>query len=158
MKGIATRLTVSIGIGAILFSVFLLYQTCPMSRITGGLWSESFDEFLLSGLGLAVFILAIGLSLKFLVVSRLSRINGHLKEAVRQHDYAQLQPIELGGSDEISDLASSFNVLSDELRKRYASLESDVEARTRELELTNERLQHAYPTRFWPMRPRSIRY
>ena len=52
-----------------------------------------------------------------------------------------MRPIGIKGRDEISDLALSFNTLSDKLKKNYASLDQQVKERTEEIENKNRLLE-----------------
>ena len=113
----------------------------PMETIYGQLWSESIKTFIVSGLGLLLFFCAIIFATRFVITNRLTMISRHFVNAAQQEDYSSIRPIEIKGRDEISDLAFSFNTLSDKLKIFYSSLDGQVKERTRELADKNEQLQ-----------------
>ena len=113
----------------------------PMKKIYEQLWSESIPTFLVSGLSLLLFFLAIFLAIRFVITNRLTMISKHFVNASQQEDYSNINPIEIKGRDEIFDLAFSFNTLSSKLRDFYSSLDRQVKERTRELADKNEQLQ-----------------
>jgi two-component system cell cycle sensor histidine kinase/response regulator CckA len=113
----------------------------PMTKVSQKLWLESINTFVFSGIGLILFLLAITLAFKLLIINRLSIITQHFETVASQTDYSQIEPIKIKGSDEIKTLASSFNTLTNKLRKSYSSLDMQVKERTRELEGKNEQLK-----------------
>ena len=113
----------------------------PMASISEQLWSESIKTFLASGLGLLLFFCAIIFTTRFVITNRLTMISKHFVNAAQQEDYSNIRPLEIKGRDEISDLAFSFNTLSDKLKIFYSSLDRQVKDRTRELADKNEQLQ-----------------
>jgi PAS domain S-box-containing protein len=113
----------------------------PMATISEQLWTESIRTFIVSGLGLLLFFLAIIFTNRFVITNRLTMISKHFVDAARQEDYSNIRPIDINGKDEISDLASSFNTLSDKLKIFYSSLDRQVKERTKELADKNEQLQ-----------------
>jgi len=113
----------------------------PMASISEQLWSESIKTFLVSGLGLLLFFCAIIFTTRFVITNRLTMISKHFVNTAQQEDYSNIRPIEITGKDEISDLAFSFNTLSDKLKVFYSSLDRQVKDRTRELADKNEQLQ-----------------
>ncbi len=88
-----------------------------------------------------LFFLAIIFTTRFIITNRLTMISNHFVNAARQEDYSNINYIEIKGRDEIFDLASSFNTLSDKLKSFYSSLDRQVKERTRELADKNEQLQ-----------------
>ena len=88
----------------------------PMKKISEQLWSESIPTFLVSGLSLLLFFLAIIFTTRLVITNRLTIISKHFVNAAQQEDYSNINPIEIKGRDEISDLAFSFNALSDKLK------------------------------------------
>jgi signal transduction histidine kinase len=113
----------------------------PVGRISEIIKSASIASFAVGSLGLCCFFLALGLITKILVINRLTTIAKHFKKAAIQDDYALSEPIEVQGNDEISDLATSFNLLSDKLRRYYAALDDTVRERTKELNEKNSELE-----------------
>ena len=117
----------------------------PMTKVSQKLWSESIDTFVFSMLGIILFLLAIILTFKFLIINRLSIITQHFETVASQTDYSQIELVKIKGTDEIKTLASSFNTLTNKLRKFYSSLDMQVKERTRELEGKNEQLKQDFP-------------
>ncbi len=107
----------------------------PMTKVSQKLWSESVNTFVFSVLGLFLFLLAIALAFKLLIINRLSIITQHFENVASQTDYSQIEPIKIKGKDEIKTLASSFNTLTNKLKKFYSSLDLQVKERTKELRL-----------------------
>ncbi len=107
----------------------------PMSKISQKLWSESVSTFAFSVLGLLLFLLSIAIAFKLTIINRLSIITQHFENVASQTDYSQIDPIKIKGKDEIKTLASSFDTLSNKLRKFYSSLDLQVKERTKELRL-----------------------
>ncbi len=105
------------------------------------MWSESINTFIFSVLELILFLLAIILAFKLLIINRLSIITQHFETVAGQTDYSQIEPVKIKGRDEIKTLASSFNTLTNKLRKHYSSLDMQVKERTKELEGKNEQLK-----------------
>lgn len=112
----------------------------PMDKINKKLWAASMRSFFISGLGIVLFFTGIALAFKFLITDRLSNITRHFEHAAGQTDYAEIEPIEVKGKDEINTLASSFNSLSEKLKGFYASMDMKVKHRTMELERANDKL------------------
>ncbi len=112
----------------------------PMNRITEKLWSESIRAFIAGGVGLVFFFLVIAFTIRFLIINRLRLIARHFATAANQTNHSQIEPVDVRGNDEIADLASSFNTLSEKLGRSYSSLETRVQKRTRELEEKNTQL------------------
>ena len=113
----------------------------PIVKITEQLWPELRQSFFLIALGLLLFFLSIIYLTRFIVTNRLSSITQHLLTAAQQSNYQELTLFEIEGNDEISDLAFSFNILSDKLKSFYSSLETQIKDRTQELADKNEQLQ-----------------
>ena len=113
----------------------------PVGKTTEALWSESIHTYIAGALGLLLFFLAIIFATRFMITNRLTMISKHFANGAQQEDYSNIEPIEIKGRDEISDLAFSFNTLSDKLKSFYSSLDRQVRERTRELAGKNEQLQ-----------------
>lgn len=113
----------------------------PMTKITKQLWSEVIKAYVESGFGLLLFFLSMAIIMKLLITDRLSKIARHFLATVKKSNYAGIEPIKIEGKDEISDLAFSFNILSDKLQNFYSSLEAKVRERTEKLKKTNIQLK-----------------
>jgi two-component system cell cycle sensor histidine kinase/response regulator CckA len=113
----------------------------PMKKIYEQLWSESMPTILVSALALFFFFLAIIYITRFIIINRLTMISQHFINAAQQEDYSGINPIKIKGRDEISNLAFSFNTLTDRLKEYYTSLEMQVKERTIKLEDTNKQLR-----------------
>lgn len=112
----------------------------PMTRVSELFWRQTLGKLAISGLGLILFFLVITLTVKGMMINRLTRIARHFRQAAQQTDYASIEHIAMQGHDEISDIAASYNSLSDRLRNVYSSLERQVQERTGELEEKNRQL------------------
>ncbi len=106
----------------------------PMTKVSQKLGSELFKTFIFSALGLFFFFLTITLAFKYFIANRLSTITQHFETVAGQTDYSKIEPVKIKGRDEIKILASSFNTLTNKLRKFYSSLDMQVKERTMELE------------------------
>jgi signal transduction histidine kinase/CheY-like chemotaxis protein len=107
----------------------------PMTTVSQKLWSESINTFVFSVMGLILFLLSITLAFKLLIINRISIITQHFEAVASQTGYSQIEPVKIKGRDEIKTLASSFNTLTNKLRKFYSSLDMQVKERTKELRL-----------------------
>ena len=114
----------------------------PFADFYSRVVDESKDHLLVLLAILAIGLAVIVIALRLMVVNRLTRISRHMVAATQGSDYSSLDPLEVEGDDEISVLASSFNVLSERLRKKYRDLEGEVGDRTRSIKNSNERLGH----------------
>jgi two-component system, cell cycle sensor histidine kinase and response regulator CckA len=112
----------------------------PMDKINKKLWTESIKNIFVSSLGIFLLFTGIALAFKFLITDRLRSITRHFEQVAEQTDYADIQPLEIKGKDEINTLASGFNRLSEKLKEFYASMDRKVQHRTIELEKANEKL------------------
>ena len=112
----------------------------PMDKINKKLWAESMKNIFISGMGILLLFTGIVLSFKFLITDRLRNITRHFEQVAEQTHYDEMEPIEIKGKDEINALASSFNSLSEKLKRSYASIDREVKDRTIELEKANEKL------------------
>jgi len=113
----------------------------PVGRITQIVKSAAVATFAVGALGLCCFFLSLGLVTKRLIITRLTRIAAYFKKATLGQEDVLNVPIAVQGRDEISDLADSFNLLSDRLRRYYAALDETVKERTRELNDKNKELE-----------------
>ena len=80
------------------------------------------------------------------VSRRLGVMAAHFRGIADRAESGEIEPVRVGGRDEIGELATSFNVLADRLRASHATLERRVEARTCELTDANARLRESERT------------
>jgi len=113
----------------------------PMAKIQEQLYSESRPTFLISGLSLLLFGIAIVIITRLVVTDRIATISKHFSNTAQKEDYSAIELLEIKGRDEISDMATSFNTLSRKLRSYYSILDQQVKERTRELADKNRELQ-----------------
>jgi signal transduction histidine kinase/ActR/RegA family two-component response regulator/HAMP domain-containing protein len=113
----------------------------PLGQTGAALTAQAAKESAGLLAGLVVAFAAIAWMFRRVVVRRLARIGAHFERIAAQPASAQLAPVDVGGHDEVSALARSFNVLVGRLRDAHASLERRVEERTAELAKANEELQ-----------------
>jgi signal transduction histidine kinase/DNA-binding response OmpR family regulator len=106
--------------------------------------SEAFDlvrVFMASVLAAALIGLLLAIGLSFWIARSIARPIQALTEGtlrVARGDLAH--PVVVGGKDELSELARSFNTMAEEVQQTRAGLESAVAARTTELERKTEQL------------------
>jgi len=112
----------------------------PMTKIIEQRLSEFIEVSLYSGLGIILFFTVTILITRYLIINRLSLISKHFMDVAQKKDYRQIQPINMKGSDEISDLAISFDTMSERLKQSYIVLNDQVNQRT--AELRNEIIEH----------------
>lgn len=109
----------------------------PINSINEKIHAEIRNNFLFTGLGLGLLMVTIIIATRYVITGRLTAIKDHFVTAAGQTKYTRLEPIEVEGRDEISSLASSFNILAEKLRSFYTSLESQI----RETRRANEQLE-----------------
>ena len=115
----------------------------PMDSATAALSSGLAEKSAILIGGLLLFFGAIVLVFRLVVIRRLAAMGAHFEQITAQPDSAQIATINVGGHDEISVLAGSFNVLTVRLRAAYASLECRVAERTKELANTTAELKRS---------------
>ncbi len=113
----------------------------PMAKVNAALRSEATGQIFTVATGLFLLFGSIFVAFRYVVTRRLVDITGHFERAALSEGKAPISPVEVGGRDEISVLASSFNTLAAKLHAVHVSLEKRVEDRTRELAEANEELQ-----------------
>ena len=104
----------------------------PMDKARAALLKEAAAQLAVLAVVLVGLFVAIAAAFRLLVTRRLATITSHFRRAARA-DGAGIEPISVGGTDEISVLADSFNTLAARLRSLHSSLEQRVEKRTGEL-------------------------
>ncbi len=112
----------------------------PINKITEKLRSELKTTVPILIIGLSLFFCGVIIVMKLLVINRLILISKHFKSAANETDYSQIAQINIQGKDEIFDLASGYNTLTDKLKNFYSSLNHKVQRRTESLEKVNEKL------------------
>ncbi len=113
----------------------------PMSKITEGLWVESKNTFLVIIGALFLFFFSTTVAMKVLIIKRIKMIASHFQQISVQKDYSRIEPIKMGGKDEISQMALGFNLLTSKLGQSYETLENKVALRTQALKEKNEQLK-----------------
>ena len=113
----------------------------PLSKITDGLWEKSKHTFLVTITALFLFLFSTAVAMRLLIIKRIEKIAGHFNQESIQKEYHRVDPIEMGGFDEISQMAKGFNLLIGKLDQFYTALENKVAARTQALEERNEQLK-----------------
>lgn len=99
----------------------------PTKSIQEKLWKEITYNFILLGFGLILMFIALFVAVKYFVTRRLSDITQHFAKAALEDDYVHIEPIETDGqNDEISILASSFNVLAQQMSNFHKSLDEEI--------------------------------
>lgn len=105
----------------------------PMTKVIEQRRSEFLKASLFIGAGVVLLFTAIFLITRYLIINRLSEISNHFLTVSQEKDYRQIEPLKLKGKDEISDLAFSFNTMSERLKASYKCLNDEVNQRTSEL-------------------------
>jgi len=113
----------------------------PTDRIRELLWSELVEHSVVLGTTLVFLFLSLTFVCKFLITNRLGTIAKHFEGAATQEEGILIEAIEVGGKDEISSVANSFNVLAKKINDAHGLLEDKVAQSTGELRLSNERLR-----------------
>ena len=91
--------------------------------------------------GALIILTAVG---AFFLATRLTRSFRMLATAAEEIGAGRLDtPIEVKGKDEIARLAASFQIMADQIRESFATLEQKVADRTRDLTLKSEELVRA---------------
>jgi signal transduction histidine kinase/CheY-like chemotaxis protein len=115
----------------------------PLQAIQAHAAAEVRSSLLVLGIGAGLCFGAVALTFRRIVARRLAMMSAHFERMAESPQSSVLRPLNLGGRDEISRLAASFNKLTDRLRESYESLEGEVEERTRELAGATRELRSA---------------
>jgi len=101
---------------------------------------QAIRYYLMTFIALGVFFafLFIGL-LRVLIVKRLERLNEDLVGITRNNQFNGR--VDSSGTDELAKVSNKINQMMEIIQASHAELESRVEKRTTELQLTNEKLQ-----------------
>ena len=110
----------------------------PMQRITEGLWAKSRNTFLVIAGALLLFFISSAVTMKLLIIKRVEMIARHFQQISNQDDYSRIDPIQVEGQDEISQMAKGFNLLTGKLGQFYLELENKVALRTQALKEKND--------------------
>ena len=113
----------------------------PISKITEELWREAKRNYLIIIGALFLFLFSTTAAMKLIIIKRIKNIAGHFQQISDRQDYRQIEPIQMDGKDEISQMAEGFNLLTGKLGQFYESLENKVEVRTQALKEKNEELK-----------------
>ena len=100
------------------------------------------DDLSASVLTAAIPILGISVAVSYLFALSLSRRIRVVARTAQEFSTGELDKrVSFGGSDEIGQLGSSFNIMADELSGFYADLEGKVAERSKEVEQANKKLR-----------------
>ncbi|MEW6665703.1 MAG: PAS domain S-box protein [Thermodesulfobacteriota bacterium] len=141
MKSLGTRFLLPLGIIAVLFSTFVLYQTYEAARQHASLFEEVRRQWLSLAAGLVLLFGLIFIAFRFVVARRLVFMARHFNDIAAHAESQHMRPVDVGGNDEITVVGAAFNRLLDQLRDSHASLEQRVAQRTEELQKANGQLQ-----------------
>lgn len=103
----------------------------PISTIQEHLLEELKENFTLIGFSLVLLLVALFAAVKFFVTFRLKHIAGHFEKTASAKDFSEIHPLDDHGSDEISALAKSYNILASQLREYHQSLQEEIHERKR---------------------------
>jgi signal transduction histidine kinase len=100
------------------------------------------DDLSASVLTVAVPILGLSVAVSYLFALSLSRRIRIVARIAQEFSTGELDKrVSFGGSDEIGQLGSSFNIMADEMSGLYADLEGKVAERSKEVEQANKKLR-----------------
>ncbi len=113
----------------------------PMDTIRAASARQVYSQSLIMLLAVAVVCGAVLLVFHRLVSRRLKSITRHFRQLADQADIRAIEPIQLDGHDEISELAEGYNHLAARLSEVHSSLEERVRQRTDDLAAANKLLK-----------------
>ncbi|MHB1034853.1 MAG: c-type heme family protein [Pirellulales bacterium] len=113
----------------------------PMEKVDGEIRSEVLKQTAVIGAGVVVLYAGVSWLFRSVVSRRLGRMAQHFAAISDQPNHVALDPIRVGGADEISVLGAGFNRMAAKLQATHDSLEQQVRERTAELTVTNEGLK-----------------
>ena len=114
----------------------------PTDTVRAGLASHVRRDAPTILLGLAALLASLLAAFRCIVGRRLALMAAHFETALDEDADAPVAPLAIGGNDEISRLASSFNALAERLRGFHAGLRGEVERQTADLAAALERERH----------------
>ena len=114
----------------------------PADAVNAALTTTMIRQSAIVVIGIGLLFGAIVLVFRCVVTRRLRLMGASFRQTAARSEWREIAPVTVGGRDEISALAVSFNALADKVRAAYASLEQRVDERTRELEEANKELAH----------------
>ncbi|HDZ21115.1 hypothetical protein LCGC14_0094410 [marine sediment metagenome] len=113
----------------------------PLDQIQAALTREVLQESGIMLAAIGIIFVGVILTLRYIVLRRLSIISAHASRLADQPDIAALRPVEVRGNDEIGTLASGYNAMLAKLQGLYGSMEDTVHQRTAELTESNDLLK-----------------
>ncbi len=113
----------------------------PLEKLNKAMAWDATKQCIAMAAGVVLLFGAIALIFRVLVSRRLALMASHFRRVVEQPDRCGRMPVELGGQDEISEVAANFGALVDRLKALQAQLESRVAERTAELTDANARME-----------------
>ena len=113
----------------------------PKAKVKALFLNKTANSFVLLGIGLSLLCISLVFIFKFVITDRLSKITEHFVNAEEKDEFMEIQPIEIGGQDEITMLTNNFNKLAYRLNDFYTLLGEKVEERTKELSKANVQLK-----------------
>ncbi len=119
----------------------------PLDRMNAAVASDTFWQTTIMAAAIVILLGLIMLLFRRIVSRRLTQIARHFRRIAGQPEGSMIAPVQIGGCDEIADLAGSFNILAQRLQAIYSSLEDRVAARTAELASANEELKQQIAVR-----------
>ncbi len=161
MRGIAARVSIAVGIFALVFAALVLYRsrsttTALVERVSAA-QAEAADfeaeaasaaraNVVAAAIWLVLLVAGVGFAIRQLVVRRLTAIRDQLQREAGQATDASVAPLTVGGADEIGDLAASFNVLAASLAERHNRLKARAGELTDQLAQLRRELASAVQT------------
>ncbi len=114
----------------------------PMDTIRAASMRQVYLQSLVMLLAVAIVCGAVLLVFHRLVSRKLKYITRHFRQLADQTDIRAIDPIQIGGHDEISELAEGYNQLAARLSEVHSSLEERVRQRTEDLAEANKLLKN----------------
>jgi signal transduction histidine kinase len=142
MRSIGAKITGVVGVSMLLmsavivFSVHSIYRqhmeemTETASELALQIFRESGGSLLALLSILIVGVAVIVMALRVMLVRRLTAISRHIVRSTAPGDYSRMAPLEVGGDDEISVVAESFNILTEQIHCGKDGKDVQVEAST----------------------------
>jgi PAS domain S-box-containing protein len=119
----------------------------PMGRIKEMSRSQFLSATAVGIVGLLGFLLSVALIVKGLIINRLKHIVSNLQDAPEHPDYHTIKHVDIKGDDEIAEIATGYNTLTEKLSGLYVSLEDQLVQRTADLEKKNIELKNEVTNR-----------
>lgn len=104
----------------------------PLSRVEEKIWAEISKNFIYTGLGIILLLIALAVSVKVLITNRLDDITRHFANASLQEGDRNIElPDKKKNNDEISILVQNYNALAQKIKRYHDSLDKEINERSK---------------------------